>query len=71
MDIVDVTNNVFLVYTVSPTDMRTVSDVPDFPAFARKYVRYGVISRAYGGNNDGRIRSLSDFWGARYALGSS
>lgn len=69
VDIVDVTNNVFLVYTVSPTDMRTVSDVPDFPSFARKYVRYGVISRAYGGNNDGRIRSLSDFWGARYALG--
>jgi hypothetical protein len=69
VDIVDVTNNVFLVYTVSPTDMRTVSDVPDFPSFARKYVRFGVVSRAYGGNNDGRIRSLSDFWGARYALG--
>jgi hypothetical protein len=69
VDIVDVTNNVLMVYGITPTEMRTVSDVPDFPTFARKYVRFGVVSRAYGANTDGRIRSLSDFWGARYALG--
>jgi hypothetical protein len=69
VDIVDVNNSVFMVFTVSPTEMTTVSDEPDFPDFLRKYVRFGVISRAYGGNNDGRIRSLSDYWAQRYALG--
>jgi len=69
MDIVDTTNNVFMVYSVMPTELRAGGDEPDYPAFLRKYVRFGVVSRAYGGNNDGRIRSLSDYWGLRYTLG--
>lgn len=69
LDIVDTTNNVFMVFSVAPTDMQTASDESDFPRFLQKYIRFGVISRAYGGNNDGRIRSLSDYWGTRYAMG--
>jgi hypothetical protein len=69
VDIVDVQDSVFLVYTVSPSDVRTESDEPDFPQFLRKYIRYGVISRAYGGNNDGRIRSLAEYWNGRYMMG--
>jgi hypothetical protein len=69
VDIVDVTNSVFMVYSVSPQDVRSVSDEPEFPVFLRKYIRSGVISRAYGGNNDGRIRSLSEYWQGRYMLG--
>jgi hypothetical protein len=68
-DIVDTVNNVFLVYTISPREMLAVSDEPDFPAFLCKYIRNGVIGRAYSGNTDGRIRSLGDHWGTRYALG--
>jgi hypothetical protein len=69
IDVVDVVNSVFLVYAVSPTEIQSGPDEPDFPEFLRKYVRYAVIARAYGGNNDGRIRTLSDFWFQRYQLG--
>jgi len=69
VDIVDSVNNVFMVYEVTPTDMVTGGDESDFPVFLRKYIRAGVISRAYGGNNDGRIKSLADYWGLRYNLG--
>lgn len=69
VDIVDTTNNVFMVYEVSPTDVAASADEPDFPVFLRKYIRHGVIARAYGGNNDGRIKSLADYWTLRYNLG--
>jgi hypothetical protein len=69
VDIVDTTNSVFMVYTVNPTEVRSGMDTPDFPDFLCKYIRFGTASRAYGGNNDGRIRSLSDYWGMRFTLG--
>jgi hypothetical protein len=69
VDIVDTVSNVFMVYAVSPIDMIAGGDEPDFPVFLRKYIRAGVISRAYAGNNDGRIRSLGDYWAMRYNLG--
>lgn len=69
IDIIDTTYNVFMVYSVSPTEMQSAFDESDFQPFLQKYIRFGVISRAYGGNNDGRIRSLSDYWGVRYAMG--
>lgn len=69
VDIVDTADNLFMVYSVSPTDIESVADEPEIPVFLRKYINYGVISRAYGGNNDGRIRSLADYWEMRYKLG--
>jgi hypothetical protein len=69
VDIIDTSFNVFLVYRATPTEMTTVSDEPSFPGFIRRYLRAGVIGRAYGGNNDGKIASLSDFWLSRYTLG--
>lgn len=69
VDIVDTDDNVFMIYDVSPTDIASDLDEPDFQPFLRKYIRAGVISRAYGGNNDGRIKSLADYWGMRYSLG--
>lgn len=69
VDIIDTVNNVFLVYDVSPNDVETLSDTPDFPPYLRKYIRYGVVSRAYGANTDGRIQSLSDYWRVRFDLG--
>lgn len=68
-DIVDVTHSIFLVYNVSPQQIASSLDEPDFPEFLRKYIRFGTISRAYGGNNDGRIRSLAEYWMGRYILG--
>ncbi len=69
VDIVDVTDSVFLVYGVSPQPVASAFDEPAFPDFLRKYIRFGTISRAYGGNNDGKIRSLSEYWKGRYMLG--
>lgn len=69
LDLVETQQNVFMVYSASPPEIKTLFDEPGYPAFLRKYIRYGVISRAYGANTDGRIRSLSDFWSVRYGLG--
>lgn len=69
VDIVDVTNNLFLVYGVAPQPVADLFDEPAFPEFLRKYIRFGTIGRAYGGNNDGRIRSLAEYWMSRYTLG--
>lgn len=69
VDIVHTENNVFMVYDVAPNDLEAGSDDPDYPAFLRKYIRYGVLSRAYGANTDGKIQSLADYWSARYDVG--
>ena len=68
-DLLDVTNNVFVIYDVDPDDLVNAQDESDFPEFMRKYIRYGVVSRAYGANTDGRIPSLEEYWGMRYSLG--
>lgn len=69
VDILDSANNLFMVYRATPLDIETNASESDFPVFLRKYVIFGVVSRAYGANTDGRIRSLSDLWAARYNLG--
>lgn len=69
VDIIDTTNNVFMIYSVDPSDVLVAWDDGDFPEFLKKYIRYGVIARAYGANTDGRIRSLSAYWMARYQQG--
>ena len=68
-DVVDVESSVFMVYSISPLEIEAGIDVPDVPDFLRKYIDAGTISRAYGGNTDGRIRSLADYWRMRYDLG--
>ena len=69
IDIVDTVDNLFMVYTIAPKDIESSADAVEIPGFLRKYVNYGVIARAYGGNNDGRIRSLADYWEQRYRMG--
>jgi hypothetical protein len=68
-DIIDTTNNVFLIYDVDPTDILTSWDEGDFPEFLKKYIRFGVIARAYTANTDGRIPSLGEYWKIRYLQG--
>jgi hypothetical protein len=70
-DIVDLNDSVFMVYEVSPVEIEGLADESEFCAFLLKYVRYGVIGRAYGSNTDGRIRSLADYWQRRYELGAA
>jgi len=68
-DIVNTTNNVFMIYAVDPTDVLVAWDDGDFPEFLKKYIRYGVVGRAYGANTDGRIPSLAAYWIRRYIEG--
>ena len=68
-DVIGVTNNVFMIYDITPVDIDTAWDEGDYPDFLKKYIRYGVISRAYGGNTDGRIPSLEKYWDTRYVAG--
>lgn len=71
LDIVDADDNVFMVYSVNPRDVENGQDEPEYPEYLRKYIRYGVAALAYGANTDGKIQSLSDYWGNRYQLGIS
>jgi len=75
VDIIDLDDNVFLVYEKNLTDLETNLDganayqESDLPSFMRKYVEYGVLARAFRANTDGRIESLADYWQQRYELG--
>lgn len=69
VDVVGTVDNVLIVYDVAPTNLEAASDSSDFPDFLTKYIRFGVLSRAYNANTDGRIPSLAAFWGSRYELG--
>jgi len=69
IDITDMTNNVFIIFDVDPTDVVTAWDEGDFPEFLKKYIRFGIVSRAYGANTDGRIRSLAQYWSVRFNQG--
>ena len=68
-DITDTVNNVFIIYDVDPTDVLTAWDEGDFPEFLKKYIRFGVVSRAYQSNTDGQHRVLSQYWKFRYDQG--
>ncbi len=68
-DLVNTTDNVFLVFDVDPVDIVGETESGDFPDWMQKYLRAGVLERAYGANTDGRIPSLAAYWGRRYGLG--
>lgn len=69
LDILDSTDNVILVYDIIPTDILGPQDESDYPSYLQKYIEYGVISRAYGANTDGRIPTLAEYWAFRYETG--
>jgi hypothetical protein len=71
VDVVGTVDNVFMIFDVVPTDITSEADESDFPQFLRKYIRYGVISRAYDANTDGRIPSLARMWGRRFEMGEN
>lgn len=62
-------DNVTIIYRVRPVDVTGTGDPLQWPEYLRRYVRYGVLARAYMANNDGRILSLSRYWQARSTQG--
>ena len=69
MDIIGTADSVLMIYEVSPADLQNEDQESDFPQFLRKYIRYGVLGRAYHANTDGRIPSLARLWESRYEMG--
>ncbi len=62
-------DTIFLYYRQRPPEPQGWGDDAVWPSFLLKYVRYGVLARAYRANTDGRIPSLASFWGERYQIG--
>ena len=69
VDVVDDDDNILIIYSITPKDIASVGDDPDFPVYLNKYIRYRVLSLAYGANCDGKIESLSRYWGNRAMIG--
>lgn len=69
VDVVGTASNVFLVYDVDPRDVDTLSSDIDFPDYMTKYIRFGVLAKAYMANTDGKIASLAKWWSLRYDAG--
>lgn len=69
VEVLDDIDNFLLIYDLDPKDIVEDTDISDFPNFMRRVIEYGVVSRAYGANTDGKIKSLSDYWAFRYESG--
>lgn len=69
VDVVDAADNVLLVYVASPSPVTGAGDELEWPDWICKYLRAGVLERAYRVQGDGQIESLAAFWGSRYELG--
>ncbi|MBW2621277.1 MAG: hypothetical protein JRD68_00095 [Deltaproteobacteria bacterium] len=67
--IIPTARNLLLIYSVLPTPLYSVVDQTDWPDFLDKYIIYGTLERAYTANTDGRIQSLSEYWGLRKIAG--
>jgi len=65
----DVDDNLLVIFDKNTTDLADTTDESVFPKYFHKFIEYGVVSRAYGANTDGRIRTLSDYWALRKDVG--
>jgi hypothetical protein len=71
VDVIEATDQLMLIYAVMPREIEAESDDLAWPDHIVKYINFRVLERLYGANTDGRIPSLSKFWGERYSLGVS
>jgi len=69
INVIDDDNNILIIYNISPKEINGLGDETDFPPYINKYIRYRVLQLAFGANTDGRIESLSTYWGQRAKLG--
>lgn len=69
VDVIEADDNILIIYDIAPQEVNGPADELDYPAFIAKYIRYGVLARAYRVNNDGYIPSLAAYWLERYQVG--
>jgi len=69
IDVVDTDDAILLVMDVHPREPESLGTILSWPDYLSRYVRFGVLARAYGANTDGRIPSLAQLWQQRYEVG--
>ena len=69
VDIVETSDNVLIWYKQRPAEMVTLGSELSWPDYLVRYVRYGVLARAFESNTDGKIKGLREYWDKRYLLG--
>ena len=69
VDALDTAGNVTILYNVAPTRMTAITNVPEWPEYLWRFLRYRVLELAYQANTDGNIPTLARFWGSRYRIG--
>ena len=69
VDVIELDDNIFLSYDISPSDLTGLGSVIVWPDYLTKYVRFGVLQRAYNANTDGKNPELALYWKDRYTLG--
>jgi len=69
VEVLEADDNLLAVFEVAPVDVVSEGTEIAFPDYLEKYIRHGVVSRAYGANTDGHIPSLAAYWAQRYEMG--
>ena len=69
IDSVDVDDSLLLFMDVEPLEPSSGGDELSYPQYLTRYIRFGVLARAYAANTDGRIESLARLWSQRYEIG--
>ncbi len=69
LDTLGTADNVLVYYEVQPLEVTGLGGETGWPEYCDRFVRYGVLERAFKANTDGRIPSLSRYWGERYRAG--
>lgn len=69
VDVIDQEDNVLMIYSKRPRPIEGYGDELEWPHWVLKYIRAGVLERAYRVQGDGQIESLAQHWGSRYELG--
>lgn len=65
VDLLDLEDNLLVAYAKRPAELIYDDDVSDFPDYFTKYIEFGTLEQAFRMENDGKIESLSAYWGYR------
>ena len=69
VDVIELDDNILISYDIAPTEVSGLGAAIDWPEYMTRYVRFGVLHRAFRANTDGQNNDLATFWKDRYGLG--
>lgn len=68
VDLLDLEDNMLVAYVKQPTEIVHDDDESEFRDYFTKYIEFGTLEQAYRMENDGKIESMSAYWGYRKTL---